>query len=52
VLTPAKWAALRQAVGEGQWMGAVNASNRITFGETVDVPFSLAASVALKTAAS
>jgi hypothetical protein len=52
VLTPAKWGALRQAVGEGQWMGAVNASNRITFGETVDVPFSLAASVALKTAAS
>jgi hypothetical protein len=49
VLTPAKWAALRQAVGEGQWTGAIKAANQVTFGEAVDVPFSLAGSVALST---
>ena len=47
VMTPAKWAALRVAIGEGQWLSAIRAANKVSFGESVDVPFSLAASVAL-----
>lgn len=51
-LTPAKWTALRSVLGEGQWVAAVKAATRVSFGGSVDVPFSLAASVALATAAS
>ena len=47
VLTPAKWAALRQALGEGQYTQAIREANKVSFSESVDVPFSLAASVAL-----
>lgn len=49
VLTPAKWVGLRQALGEGQWTQCIREANRVSFGESVDVPFSLAASVALAT---
>ena len=49
VLTPAKWVELRQALGEGQWTQAIKAANRISFGEAMDAPFSLAASIVLAT---
>ena len=52
VLTPAKWAALREAIGEGQWLAAIRAANQVSFGESVVAPFSLAASVALAAAKS
>lgn len=47
VLTPAKWVELRQALGEGQYTQAIREANKVSFGESVGVPFSLAASVAL-----
>lgn len=47
VLTPAKWSALREALGEGQWTQAIREANKVSFGDAVDAPFSLAASVAL-----
>lgn len=47
VLTPAKWVELRQALGEGQYTQAIREANKVSFGESVDAPFSLAASVAL-----
>jgi len=52
VLTPAKWVELRQALGEGQWTQCIREANKVSFGESVDVPFSLAASVALAAAKS
>lgn len=52
VLTPAKWAALREAIGEGQWLSAIRAANQVSFEGSVDAPFCLAASVILATAKS
>lgn len=49
VLTPAKWGQLRIALGEGQYTQAIREANRVSFGEAVDAPFSIAASVALAT---
>lgn len=48
VLTPAKWVELREVLGEGQWTQAIREANKVSFGEAVDAPFSLAASVALR----
>lgn len=47
VLTPAKWSALRAALGEGQWVQLIREANRVSFADAVDAPFSVAASVAL-----
>lgn len=52
VLTPAQWGALREAIGEGQFVQAVHEANKVSFGDATDAPFSLAASVVLRTAAS
>jgi hypothetical protein len=51
-LTPAKWAEVRVALGEGQYTQAVNVAKQVTFGEAVSAPFSVAASVVLAMAAS
>jgi len=48
-LTAVKWNELRQVLGEGQWAQLLRESNRVSFGEAADVPFSVAASVALRT---
>jgi len=47
VLAPAQWGALREAIGEGQFVQAVREANKVSFGDATDAPFSLAASVAL-----
>jgi hypothetical protein len=52
VLTPAKWGELRVALGEGQWAQAIKAANQVSFSESVDAPFCLAASIVLSAARS
>lgn len=47
VLTPAQWGQLREALGEGQYTQAIREANKVSFGESVDAPFSLASSVVL-----
>lgn len=48
VLTPTQWNNLRVAIGEGQYTQVIRAANRVSFGEAVGAPFSVAASVALR----
>jgi hypothetical protein len=51
-MTPAQWAKIRGALGEGQFVQAIRAARQVTYEEAPSSVFSVAASVALQTQAS